>query len=48
MCVSSQTNVLPNKKYAQLNEVAYGKDELPPLWVDIQESIEDKILSIDQ
>lgn len=29
------------------DELAHGKDELPPLWVDIQESIDDKIKDVD-
>ena len=30
------------------DEVGHGKDELPPLWVDIQESIEEKIKDMDE
>lgn len=29
--------------YNKLNEVQHGKDELPPMWIDIQENIEDRI-----
>ena len=36
-----------NKYNRMLDEVAHGKHELPPLWVDIQESIEDKIKDVD-
>lgn len=34
--------------YNKLNEVQHGKDELPPMWIDIQENIEDRIQKIDE
>lgn len=44
---SSQTSFHGNKNnknsYAQFDDLGHGKNELPPLWVDIQESIEEKI-----
>ncbi len=41
---SSQSSLKSGtNKYAKFDEVSYGKNELPPLWVDIQESIEEKI-----
>eukprot|EP00347_Sterkiella_histriomuscorum_P011464 403372354 len=40
----SSINAKNQGKYAQFqDDVAYGKNELPPLWVDTQEIIEDKI-----
>lgn len=46
--ISSQTG--GGNGYRKLKEeggLAHGKEELPPLWVDIQESIEEKISRID-
>jgi len=37
-----------SNKYTKFDDIAYGKNELPPLWVDIQENIEDKISEADK
>ena len=31
-----------------MNGISFGKQELPPVWVDIQESIDEYINDVDQ